>query len=46
MQLKENQIEMYRFYLREGSVLRDSYKIFSDMSMKYDTVNLVYAVVA
>lgn len=42
----ENQIEMCRFYLREGSALRDSYKNFADMSTEYDTVNLIYAAVA
>ena len=46
MELGENQIEMCRFYLREGSALRDSYKNFADMSTKYDTINLIYATVA
>lgn len=46
MTLAENQIEMCRFYLREGSVLRDTYKNFSDMSTEYDTLNLIYAAVA
>lgn len=46
MELGENQIEMCRFYLREGSVLRDSYKNFADMSTEYDTINLIYATVA
>lgn len=46
MELGENQIEMCRFYLREGSVLRDSYKNFADMSTEYDTVNLICATVA
>lgn len=45
-ELGENQMEMCRFYLREGSVLRDSYKNFSDMATEYDTVNLIYATVA
>ena len=45
MELGENQIEMCRFYLREGSVLRDSYKNFADMSTEYDTVNLICATV-
>lgn len=46
MELGENQIEMCRFYLREGSALRDNYKNFADMSTEYDTVNLIYATVA
>ena len=46
MELGENQIEMCRFYLREGAVLRDSYKNFADRSTKYDTINLIYATVA
>lgn len=43
---KENQMELCRFYLREGSVLRDTYKNFSDMSTEYDTLNLIHAAVA
>lgn len=43
---EENQMEMCRFYLREGSLLRDSYKNFSDMSTEYDTINLIHADVA
>lgn len=46
MQLKENQMEMCRFYLREGSALRDTYKNFSDMSTEYDTISLIHATVA
>lgn len=42
----ENQLELCRFYLREGSVLRDSYKSFSDMATEYDTINLIHAAVA
>lgn len=43
---QENQIEFCRFHLREGSVLRDTYKNFSDMQTQYDTINLVDATVA
>ena len=43
---QENQIEICRFHLREGSVLRDSYRDFADMNTKYDTVNLLYATVS
>lgn len=43
---KWNQIELCRFHLREGSVLRDYYKNFSDMGTEYDTVNLIHATVA
>lgn len=46
LERKENQIELCRFHLREGSVLRDSYKDFADMGTEYDTVNLLYATVA
>lgn len=46
LELGENQMEMCRFYLREGSVLRDSYKNFADMSTEYDTINLICATVA
>lgn len=46
MQLKENEMEMCRFYLREGSALRDTYKNFSDMSTEYDTISLIHATVA
>lgn len=40
---EENQIEICRFHLRQGSVLRDTYKDFADMGTEYDTVNLLYA---
>ena len=43
---QENQIEICRFHLREGSVLRDTYRDFADMNTKYDTVNLLYATVS
>lgn len=43
---KEGQIELCRFHLRTGSVLRDSYKNFSDMRTEYDTVNLIHATMA
>lgn len=46
LERKENQIELCRFHLREGSVLRDRYESFSDMGTEYDTVNLIYATVA
>ncbi|WP_318709397.1 hypothetical protein [Candidatus Acetatifactor stercoripullorum] len=46
LQCSENQLEMCRFYLREGAALRYSYKSFSDMATEYDTVNLIYAAVA
>lgn len=43
---QENQIELCRFHLREGSVLRDTYKDFADMGTEYDTINLLQATVA
>lgn len=43
---QENQIELCRFHLREGSVLRDTYKDFTDLNTKYDTINLLYATVS
>lgn len=43
---QENQLEICRFHLREGSALRDTYKDFADMNTKYDTVNLLYATVS
>lgn len=43
---QENQIELCRFHLRTGSVLRDSYKNFADMNTEYDTVNLLHATMA
>lgn len=45
-QRQENQIEFCRFHLREGSVLRDVYKDFSDQQTRYDTVSLINATVA
>lgn len=43
---QENQIELCRFHLREGSVLRDTYRDFADLQTRYDTVNLINATVA
>lgn len=43
---KQGQIELCRFHLRTGSVLRDRYKDFSDMRTEYDTINLIHATVA
>lgn len=43
---KENELELCRFFLREGFVLQDTYKSFSDMSTEYDTINLIYSTVA
>lgn len=43
---QENQIEICRFHLREGSALRDIYTDFADMNTEYDTVNLLYATVS
>lgn len=43
---KPGQIELCRFHLRTGSVLRDRYKDFSDMRTEYDTVNLIHATMA
>lgn len=45
-QRQENQIELCRFHLRTGSVLRDIYKNFYDMNTEYDTINLLYATMA
>ena len=44
LELGENQMEMCRFYLREGSTLRDSYKNFADMSteVRYGKSDLCY----
>lgn len=43
---QENQIELCRFHLRTGSVLRDIYKDFRDMQTEYDTVNLLHTTIA
>lgn len=46
LNLQENQMELCRFHLRIGSVLRDSYKDFRDMRTEYDTINLLHATIA
>lgn len=46
LMLHENQIELCRFHLRSGSVLRDTYKNFYDMNTEYDTINLLHATMA
>lgn len=43
---QDGQVELCRFHLRTGSVLRDTYKNFYDMNTEYDTVNLLYATMA
>lgn len=43
LDLREGQIELCRFHLRTGSVLRHAYKDFRDMLTEYDTVNLAHA---
>lgn len=43
---KGNEFELCRFYLREGSKLRDTYRDFYDMSTEYDTINLIYSSIA
>ena len=43
---QENEIELCRFHLREGSLLRDSYRDFSDLQTPYDTINLINATMA
>lgn len=43
---RENQMELCRFHLCEGSVLRDTYKDFFDLLTEYDTVNLMNSAVA
>ena len=44
--LQDDQIELCRFHLRAGSVLRDTYKNFYDMNTEYDTINLLHATMA
>lgn len=39
----ENQIELCRFHLRKGALLREQYKDFFDLETEYDTINLIYA---
>ena len=46
MDLREGQIELCRFHLRTGSVLRHTYKDFRDMLTEYDTVNLAHATIS
>lgn len=41
-QILPNEMEMGRFKLKKGSVLRTEYKDFYDMNTEYDTVNLQY----
>ncbi|MBN1055180.1 hypothetical protein DVW05_07420 [Clostridium botulinum] len=41
LQLKENEMELCRFQLREGAHLRINYTGFEDLSTEYDTVNLI-----
>lgn len=38
-----NEIEICRFYLRDGARLRGEYKDFADRMTEYDTINRIYA---
>lgn len=40
-ELKDNEMELGRFKLREGAVLRSEYKDFYDFSTEYNTVNVI-----
>ncbi|MCI6552098.1 MAG: hypothetical protein MR430_00935 [Lachnospiraceae bacterium] len=40
---KEGELEVCRFKLRHGSVLRDRYKDFQDMATEFDTIQVVEA---
>ena len=40
---QEGELELCRFKLQHGSVLREDYKDFSDMATEFDTVNLLEA---
>lgn len=42
-EIKENEIEICRFQLRNGAYLRIDYVDFNDLATEYDTVNLIYA---
>lgn len=44
--LNRGQIELCRFHLREGSLLRDTYKDFADMGTEYDTINLLHSTIS
>ncbi len=39
--IKENELELGRFKLREGAILRSEYKDFYDFSTEYNTINVI-----
>lgn len=39
----ENRIEICRFRLQDGAMLRNNYRDFQDMSTEFDTVNVIHA---
>lgn len=43
IEIKEDEIELCRFFLREGAHLRIHYTGFEDLSTEYDTVNIIYS---
>lgn len=43
LERRKNEIELCRFKLKEGAVLRTEYKDFYDIQTEYDTVNLANA---
>jgi hypothetical protein len=43
MECSEDEIELCRFKLKEGSRLRNEYVDFRDLNTEYDTINRIYA---
>jgi len=43
IELRDDEIELCRFFLREGAHLRIHYTGFEDLSTEYDTVNVIYS---
>lgn len=42
-QMRAGDMELVRFCLQEGAILRDKYKNFEDMNTQYNTLNYIYA---
>lgn len=40
---RDSQIELARFRLQSGAMLRSNYRNFQDVSTEYDTLNIIYA---
>lgn len=42
MEIKEDELELARFKLKEGAILRENYQDFFDLETEYNTLNIIH----